>query len=438
VNNKVFREWNPHQQFLLPPSVLEFVPTDHVAHFLRNVVVEELDLSALFESYKGDKGYPPFHPAMMTAVLLYAYTQGIYSSRKIAKACCERVDFMAISGMQRPDFRTVNDFRKRHLESLAGMFLQVLELCRTAGLCKLGHVALDGTKIKANASKHKAMSYGRMKEKIPAMEKEIAQWFAEAERADRSEDKRFGKDQNGDELPEWVKNKELRLAKMKEAKAALEAEQRQIDGPDQDPEPPRRGPKRKRPNGVPEDKAQRNFTDPDSRIMKSGDGFVQGYNAQAAVDSENQIIVAIGLTNNGSDNAQLLPMTDAIKKNLGFAPSEISADSGYASEDNFCGVEKRKQRAYVATGRQKHGKAASVHNQRSDKPLTRKMAARLKRGGFRSRYRLRKITVEPVFGQVKSARGFRTFSLRGKTKVTAEWSIVCAAHNLLKLAASRR
>ena len=434
--NKTFREWNPSQQFLLPPSVEDFVPKSHMAHFVRNVVVDELDLRAIFSSYKGDKGYPPFHPAMMTALLLYAYTQGVYSSRRISQACEQRVDFMAITGVQRPDFRTINEFRRRHLQALRGLFLQVLKLCRKAGLCKLGHVALDGTKVKANASKHSAMSYGRMKEKIPQLEEEIMQWFKQAESEDQGEDNKYGHDKRGDELPDWVTNKQLRLEKMKEAKAALEAEQRDKDGPDEDPEPPRPGPKRKRPQGVPEDRAQRNFTDPQSRIMKGSDGFVQGYNAQAAVDASSQVIVAHGLTNNGADNGQLLPMVKAIKENLGRHADEISADTGFLSEDNLRALKRTRSRAYIATGRHKHDAQGS--GTKSNKPLTRAMSLRIKRGGWRSRYRLRKQTVEPVFGQIKHARGFRMFSLRGTQKVSAEWALVCTAHNLLKLATLAR
>lgn len=434
---KTFREWNPSQQFLLPPSVEDFVPKNHVAHFVRNLVVDELDLGDIFSSYKGDKGYPPFHPTMMTALLLYAYAQGVYSSRRIAQACEQRVDFMAITGTQRPDFRTVNDFRRRHLEALRGLFVQVLRLCKHAGLVKLGHVALDGTKMKANASKHSAMSYGRMKAQIPQFEAQIREWFQRAEAEDRSDDDKYGGDKRGDELPDWVNNKQCRLEKMKEAKAALEAQQREEDGPEDDPNTPRRGRKHKRKHGVPDDKAQRNFTDPESRIMKSGDGFVQGYNAQAAVDASSQIIVAHGLTTNGADNGQLVPMVDAIKTNLGRHAQEISADKGYLSEENLQRLKRKPVRCYIATGRQQHGGAAPIHGQPSNKPLTKQMTRRLKQGGWRSRYRLRKQTVEPVFGQIKQGRGFRAFLLRGETKVAAEWAIVCTAHNLLKLAATR-
>jgi len=435
--HKTFREWNPSQQFLLPPSVEDFVPQNHMAHFVRNLVVDELDLGEIFASYKGDKGYPPFHPAMMTALLLYAYAQGIYSSRRIAQACEQRVDFMAITGTQRPDFRTVNAFRGRHLEALRGLFLQVLRLCKNAGLVKLGHVALDGTKVKANASKHSAMSYGRMKEKIPQFEAEIRHWFERADQEDRHEDGAFGADKRGDELPDWVQNRQRRLEKMKEAKAALEKEQQEKDGPEDDPPPSGGSKKPKRRHGVPDDKVQRNFTDPDSRIMIGSEGFVQSYNAQAAVDASSQVIVAHGLTNCAVDNGQLLPMVHAIKANLGRHAREISADKGFLSEANLEQLKKTRVRAFIATGRQRHGEAAPIYGQPSKKPLTRQMTRRLQQGGWRSRYRLRKQTVEPVFGQIKEARRFRRFSLRGQHKVAAEWSLICTVHNLLKLAAAR-
>lgn len=280
------------------------------------------------------------------------------------------------------------------------------------------------------------MSYGRMREKIPALEDEIAQWFERAKKEDLAEDDKHGKDKRGDELPEWVESKERRLEKMKEAKAAPRAEQRQKDGPDDDPDPKRPGPKRKRKKGVPEDRAQKNFTDPQSRIMKGSDGFVQGYNAQACVDAQSQVIVAHGLSNSAVDYAQMLPMVDQIKANFGHHASEVSADTGYLSEDNLGGLKKRRLKAYIAVGRQKHGEPAPQSS--SNKLLTQAMSRKLKRGGWRSRYRLRKQTVEPVFGQIKQARGFRMFSLRGQHKVSNEWALICTAHNLLKLAASSR
>ena len=277
---KTFREWNVQQQMLLPPSVLDFVPPGHLAHFVRDTVAEELDLAAIVAVYEDEeRGYPPYHPVMMTALLLYAYCQRLYSSRRIAQACEERVDFMAVTALQRPDFRTIAAFRRRHLAALRARFQQVLGLCQRAGLVRLGHVALDGTKIRANASKHKAMSYRRMQEAVPALAAEVARWLSEAEAADTREERAHGPAQRGDELPAWVANKQERLAKLRAAKAALEAEARAAAPADAPPPPPA-------------PTAQRNFTDPESRIMKGPDGFVQAYNAQLAVDAASQIIVA--------------------------------------------------------------------------------------------------------------------------------------------------
>jgi hypothetical protein len=375
----------------------------------------------------------------MAALLLYAYSRGLYASRRIAVACDERVDVMAVTGMQRPDFRTISDFRKRHLAALGALFVQVLELCREAGLVKLGHVALDGTRIKANASKHKAMSYGRMVQAEAALAAAVAGWLAAAEAADAADDAELGPERRGDELPAWVADKAARLAKIREAKTALEAAARgeaEAAGKPAAAESaaqPRRGRPPKTPPDTPEDKAQRNFTDPDSRIMKTKDGFIQGYNAQAAVDGADQIIVAHGLTNDGSDQAQLTPLLDAIQTHSGREPKEVSADAGYCSEANLAALAARGVRGYVASGRQRHGQAAATGRGRQQGPRVQTMRQRLRRGGFRSRYRFRKQTVEPVFGQIKQARGFRQFLLRGLAAVQHEWALVCTAHNLVKL-----
>ena len=427
---KVFRSWGVDETWLLPPSVKDFVPEGHLAQFVRETVCELLDLSAIEESYEEPKGYPPYHPAMMTALLLYAYANGIYSSRRIARACEERMDFMAITAMQRPDFRTVNEFRCKHLKALGELFVQVLHLCQRAGLVKLGHVALDGTKMRANASKHKAMSYGRMKTDEPKLQAEVSEWFSRAEKADVAEDAEHGSERRGDEPPEWVKNRQRRLEELRQAKAELEAEARQDkSGGKAGPS----GPPAKSPE--PKDSAQRNFTDPDSRIMNSHDGFIQAYNCQAAVDADSHVIVAQDLTNNASDSLLLAPMLRQIKRNTGRQAGEASADAGYCSESNLAALRRHHVNAYIGTGRQKHG-VASATWQRPGKPgsLVRAMALKLRRGAHRSRYRLRKQTVEPVFGQIKSARGFRQFLLRGIEKVAAEWSLLCSAHNLLKLA----
>jgi hypothetical protein len=340
-----------------------------------------------------------------------------------------------------PDFRTISDFRKRHLKALAGLFVQVLQLAEKAGLVKLGHVALDGTKIKANASKHKAMSYERMKKREGELQAEVDRWLKAAEAADRDEDKLSGQ-KRGDELSDWVADKQRRLEKIREAKAALEAEakaaaeaeeQRRMKAEERRKAEGRRksGKTPTPPKREPAEKAQRNFTDPESRMLLTKDGFIQGYNAQAAVDATAQIIVAHGLTNSMSDHDQLAPLLDGIEHNLGRKPQEASADAGYCSEENLAALADRDVRAYIATGRAKH--PAQI-NRKIGGPLTQAMRDKLKRAGWRSRYRLRKQVVEPVFGQIKQARNFRQFLLRGIENVRAEWTMICTAHNLTKLA----
>lgn len=435
--SKTFRDWSLDQALLLPPSVHDFVPAGHLARFVVALVTEELDLSAILASYRGERGQPPYHPAMMAALLLYAYAVGLYSSRRIAKACIERVDFMAIVALDAPDFRTISEFRRRHLAALSALFVQVLKLCERAGLVKLGHVALDGTKIKANASKHKAMSYERMSKREAELQAEVDGWLKAAEAADAAEDKALGTDKRGDEMPGWVADKQARLAKIREAKAALEAEAKakaaaeQAARENKHDKPPRKPP----PSAAPELKAQRNFTDPESRILKTKDGYIQGYNAQAAVDAQAQIVVAHTLSNNGSDQAQFAPLLNATKANLGRNPDEVSADAGYCSAANLRTLSRRRIKGYIATGRQHHGsKSATAKRPAKPGSLLARMTTRLRRAGHRSRYRLRKQVVEPVFGQIKQARGFRQFLLRGIEKVKAEWAMICTAHNLQKLA----
>ncbi|HEY8029352.1 MAG TPA: IS1182 family transposase [Gaiellaceae bacterium] len=439
--SKAFREWKVDQVWLLPPSVQELVPPQHVAHFVRDIVREELDLSAILATYAEERGYPPFHPAMMTALLLYAYTQGVYSSRRIARACAERVDFMAVTAMQKPDFRTVAEFRRRHLPALEGLFKQVLKLCQKAGLVKLGHVALDGTKVKANASKHKAMSYGRMLRAEAELQAEVARWFAEAEAADTS-DEHERPDRRGDELPAWVVDKQRKLEKIREARAALEKEAAEAA------EAKRQDDKGSGGGGgggegevaKPKAKAQRNFTDPESRILKTRDGYIQGYNAQLAVDAASQIIVAHDVVAAQVDCPLLPSMLAQIRANTGQRPAELSADQGYLSEANVRELKKRRVRGFISVGRQKHGSTTRTTGHAGcgfTSPLIKEMARRVSAGGFRSRYRLRKQTVEPVHGQIKEARGFRHFSMRGTAKARGEWSLVATVHNLLKLAKAR-
>src|SRR5271170_2295427 len=439
--SKQFRAWKIDEVQLLPPSVQDYVPADHVSRFIVTLVRESLDLGAIGGSYRSELGQPPFDPRLMTALLLHGYASGVYSSRRIAKASVERADFMMIVAGDPPDFRTISDFRKRHLKALAGLFVQVLKVAEKAGLVKLGHVALDGTKIRANASKHKAMSYERMKKREAELAAEVDRWLKAAEAADREEDQLYG-DRRGEELPDWVADKQKRLEKIRQAKAELEAEARAAADEErrrrQKAEEERQAAGRKKsgkpaapPKEEPSPKTQRNFTDPESRILKTKDGFIQGYNAQAAVDGKAQIIVAHDLVAQMSDQDQLVPLLDGIKANLGRQPKEASADAGYCSEANLKALRKRRISGYVAIGPAKHperGKSNLTGR------LTKAMRARLRRGGWRSRYRLRKQIVEPVFGQIKEARGFRQFLLRGLAKVKAEWAMICTAHNLTKLA----
>ncbi len=462
--SKTFRAWKIDQPLLLPAVVGDFVPEDHLARFVLGLVREHLDLVAITGTYGSVKGQPPFDPVMMTVLLLYGYTQGLYSSRRIAKACRERVDVMCIVGLDPPDFRTISDFRKRHLKALSGLFVQVLKLCEQAGLVKLGHVALDGTKIKANASKRKAMSYERMEARAAELEAEVAKWLAAAEAADAAEDAQHGASKSGDEMPAWVADKANRAETIRKAKAELAAEAKAAAaakakaqaGAEQQREAEGRkkpGPPAAPPSETPDAKAQKNFTDPESRIMKSKDGFVQAYNAQIAVDGEAQIVVAQGVTQEATEKRQLVAMTDAIEANLGVKPAQFSADAGYCSEANLEALEARGIDAYIATGRAKHAAdsapageaaaagetgAAATPGKPNAPTRVEAMRAKIKAGGHDSPYRLRKQLPEPVFGQIKHARGFRQFLLRGIDKVSGEWGMVCTAHNITKLFQGRR
>lgn len=435
---KTFRPWDVEQSWLLPPSVQELVPPRHPAHLVRELVRTQLDLGAIFAAYDEERGYPPYHPAMMTALLLYGYTQGLFSSRKLAKACEERIDFMAVTAMQKPDYRTIGKFRRRHLDALGGLFVQVLKLCSRAGLVRLGHVALDGTKVKANASKHKAMSYKRMRETEARLREEVATWFQRAAAEDQSEDAEHG-DRRGDEMPDWVANKLERLAKIEDAKAALEREAREEAAArkhdDDDDGPPAPSRPKHHIDGTPGDDSQRNFTDPESRILKTRNGYEQGYNAQAAVDGERQIIVATEVYAAQNDVQFLDEMLAQIRANTGRQARELSADFGYLSEANLRACARRHVEPYIATGRLRHddGQTAAP---RAQGPRVVAMHQRLVRAGRRSRYRLRKQIVEPVFGQIKAAMGFAAFLLRGLHNVRGEWRLVATAHNLRKLIAA--
>ena len=440
--SKTFQPWDVDQRWLLPPSVHELVPSGHVAHFVRDTVREELDLRAILAEYTEERGYPPYHPTMMVALLLYAYSRGVYSSRRIAQACEERVDFMAVTALNRPDFRTVATFRRRHLKALGDLFVQVLKLCRAAGLVKLGHVALDGTKVQANAGLHKAMSYGRMREAEKKLAAEVAAWFERAEATDAAEDREHGTERRGDEMPDWVANKAARLERIRAAKAALEAEAKAPPPPPDDDGPGASSGMKERngrhcSTGTPPDRAQRNFTDPDSRILPTKHGVIAGYNAQIAVDGAHQIIIAQRVQTSPVDARSLKPLLTAARLVFRANPKEVSADSGYCTSANLAHLARRRINAFLATGRARHGRpnGCGARTRRRGSPIA-AMATKLKRAGHRSRYRLRKQIVEPVFGQIKQARGFRQFLLRGLEKVRGEWAMICTAHNFLKLAKS--
>jgi len=426
--SKIFRPYDPDQPFLMPVSMREWLPGGHLAYFISDVA-DHLDLSAIMNHYEEEKGYPPYHPAMMVKVLLYAYCIGVPSSRRIAKRLEEDIAFRVLAANNTPDFRTISDFRKDHLKTLAGLFVQVLKLCQKAGLVKLGHVSLDGTKIKANASKHKAMSYKRMKEEEARLETEVQELLRKAQAVDEEEDHTYGKNKRGDELPKELAFRESRLKKIKEARAALEADARveaeQLQG-------------KGKATGVPEDRAQRNFTDPESHIMPlpGGKQFEQAYNAQAAVDSANQIIVAAEVTGQPSDKGRAMPIMQQVKENTGVLPREMSADAGYFSSDEVTKLTAAGIDAYVPPDKMCHtGKTPAAPRGRIPRCLSvaDRMRRKLRTKQGKRRYALRKELPEPVFGQIKQVRGFRQFLLRGKEKVRAEWRLICAGHNVLKL-----
>lgn len=445
--NKTFRSYSPNQVLLLPPALQDWLPKDHLIYTLSDIV-DTLDLSSVLSHYEQElRGYPPYHPVMMTKVLIYAYSQGVYSSRKIEKRLHEDVAFRVLAAGNTPDFKAISEFRRRHLSAFKDLFVKVLQLCRQAGMVKLGHVAIDGTKIKANASKHKAMSYGRMQSEEARLKAEIEDLMHKAEKVDRREDEEYGADRRGDELPQELVFRETRLKKIQEAKAALEAEakakaQAALE-PDPD-DPPRGGGKKKRKGKAqeePRERDQRNFTDPDSRIMRAGKTFVQGYNGQAVVDTKSQVIVAAEATNQGTDAPQLPGMVEQMVENTGATAKEASADAGYFSQANVDVLEQKGIEAFIPPDklprRWQREPAPKGRIPRRLSPADRmRRKLRTKRGA--ARYQLRQESVEPVFGQIKEARGFRRFSLRGLEKVRAEWQLICLTHNVLKLAAQWR
>jgi len=455
--SKQFRDCNLNQLLLLPASLQDWLPEGHWARFMAEVV-ETLDLSAIYAKYEaGDgRGLAAYAPRMMVRLLIYGYCRGVASSRRIERATYEDVAFRYLAADQHPDHTTLADFRKEHLAELAQLFVQVLKLCQRAGLVKLGHVALDGTKVKANAWKHKAMTYERREKAEKELEEEVQARLAEAARADAEEDGKYGKGKREDELPEEWARRERQLEKIREAQAALEQEAREqaekqkaqveerlkerakqeaergrkfAGRPPQAPDPEQ---------AKPEPKAQRNFTDPDSRIMKDGatKEFVQAYNAQAAVDSQAQVIVAATVSQEENDKKQLVPMLEQVKVLTGSRPQQATADSGYFSEANVTDAKLEGIDLLVVPDRQKHGEEVPVA---TGPPLpessgvAERMRSKIRTLEGRAVYKLRKAVVEPVFGQIKEERGFRRFLLRGLAKVQAEWAMICTTHNLLKL-----
>jgi transposase len=457
---KCFRSADVNQALLLPPSLHDWLPEKHLARFLVDVV-DALDIGAIYESYeeKDGRGQAAYEPRMMVRVLLYGYCTGSYSSRKIEAKTYEDIGFRYLAADEHPDHSTLAEFRKRHVEGLAGLFCQALQLCEKAGLVKLGHVAIDGSKIQGNASKHKAMSYERMREAEKRLQAEVEALLQRAEAVDAAEDEKYGKDQAGEELPAELARRESRLAKIRAAKAELEAEAKQkteekkaaaeaqirqrqeqetrtgkkVSGREpQVPDPEQ---------AVPDPKAQRNFTDPESRIMPDGGhkgSFVQGYNAQIAVDGEAQVIVAAEVTQQSNDKQQLVPMLEQVKRNVGAQPQAVSADTGYWNGKQVGDARIQGIDLHVATGKQKHGEPSKAGEEdaresSAEAGLLEQMKQKLKTEAGQALYRRRKAIVEPVFGQIKEWRGFRRFLLRGLQKVRAEWKLICLTHNLLKL-----
>jgi transposase len=421
-----YREYTPDQAFLVPPSLADLIPEGDPVFFLRDVL-DRLDLEAFHRSYRAERGQPPYHPALMVGLYLYGAMRRTYSSRRLAELCQRDVACIYLVGRATPDYHTIGEFRQRFTAELKGLFLQVLVLCREAGLVRLGHISLDGTKVRANASKHKAMSYGRMLQKEPLLEAEIDHWLEEGKREDAEEDAEHGPADDGWSLPDDLKETSRRLEKIKAGKARLEAMFRE-KAVDQGKDPEEAG--------VPE-RAQTNFTDPESRIMSTPDGFQQCYNAQAAVDAESQVIVACEVSNAPPDVQRLRPMLEQVHENTGHYPAQLTADAGYASEANFAALAEANVYAVIALRRYHRDEPpdADPAPKRSSRrwPHRNEMRDRLATAEGKAVYKLRKQTVEPVFGQIKGARGFRQFLRRGQRAVATEWSLLCTVHNLLKL-----
>ena len=430
--------YEPRQQQLLPAALQDWLPEGHLAYFVSDTI-DALDLSAFHARYAaGGPRNQPFHPTMMVKVLVYGYATGVFSSRKIAKKLYEDVAFRVLGAGNFPKHRTICDFRALHLEEFSALFVQVVKLARECGLAKLGTIAVDGTKIKANASRHKAMSYERMQRTEVELKAQIEALLARAKATDEAE-----KNEPELDIPAEIARRENRLEVIRAARERLEERQRQADAargrsPDDERRPkgpdgtPRNGPLYKREFGTPKPKAQENFTDPESRIMKrAGGGFDYSYNAHAAVDETAHIIVAAELTNNGADSTRLAPLLEAVKQTAGQYPRQVLADAGFRSEAVFEVLKEHPSELVVALGRE--GKKPGAIDPKR-RPFTAAMAQKLQTEQAKLDYRRRKWISEPPNGWVKNVLGFRQFSLRGLAKARAEWRLVCAALNLRRMA----
>ena len=443
---KTFRPYDPDQVLLMAPVPSEWVPEGDLAHFVSDLVEEALDLGPIYASYESERGHPPYDPRLMLKLLIYGYATGTCSSRKLEAATYRDVAVRMLCADQHPDYRSIARFRERHSEALADLFGETLRLCSEAGLLKLGSLALDGTKLRANASRHKAMSYERMERAEAELAAKVETLLAEAADTDRAEDELYGRDRRGDELPDELARRESRLKRIREAKATLEAEAREREEARRaemaaEGRVPRRPPRGRDPF-APKPAEQRNFTDPDSKIMKTSSGaFEQCYNGQAVVDSHAQVIVASELSNLAPDTSQLKGALDQLRQNLTAIEAELpqgatlSADAGYLSEDNIKTTSDRGLDPHIATGRHKHSDPPISPRGRIPKDATPKqrMARKLKTKRGRTVYAKRKTIVEPVFGQMQTVQGARQLLLRGEAKARAQWRFHCAVHNLLKL-----
>ena len=448
---KRFREYNQSQSFLLPPSLDDWLPENHEARFISEVVENMLDLSGVYDSYAEASGAPPYDPAMMLKLLVFAYSIGVTSSREMERRCHTDVAFRWLSANAAPDYRSLSRFRRRHLGAIDALFVQVLALCAEAGLVKLGRVALDGTKLRASASRHKAMSYDRMGPRIEELEAQVAAMLAEAEATDLAEDEAFGEDKRGDELPPELATKEGRLAKLRAAKEAIEAEAREKAAQKAQEKAKERGASdeeaqvagaKAAEGATPSGRAQRNFTDPESRMMKTNDGYQYAQNAQAVVDEEAQVILAHSVSNQAADAPQLMEMIEISEANLGAAgidenPDTFITDAGYFSEKNVTDATDAGVDVLIATGRIKDGErvpAAPRGPIPKDATVKEKMARRLRTKTGRADYARRKAIVEPVFGQMKVRQAAGFLRLRGLEGAQGEWALHSLCHNLRKLA----